>query len=542
MRTQTVTADYMPSSDYQLTIGAMLRTAIKRAPTQIISYKGVNYTYSEFYERVKRLASSLVKLGVKKGDFVAVIDWDTNRYLEAYYAISMAGAILHTVNIRYPPELIFYSMEHAGDSYVIVRDEFAPLLERNKAAFNFISGWIVYSENGTVKSELEPVYNYDDLVSASEEENLPDIDEDEVATTFYTSGTTGMPKGVSFTHRQIVLHTLATAVSFNEFPLEVTSKDVLMSLVPMFHVHSWGLPYTALMKGMKYVLPGRYDYPELVKLMAKEKVTFSAMVPTILQFILSVPDLKEQLSGQDLRVVIGGSALSEGLAERARSAGIKVSSGYGLSETAPVLTLATFNSQVLEMKEEKKLKYTLKTGLPIAMVELRIIDSHGKDVPKDGKSIGEIVARAPWLTRAYNKDKTSTEKLWAQGWLHTGDLGVMDEQGYISLVDREKDAVKSGGEFIPSLVLEDVISTCKGIKESAVVAKSDSKWGERPVAFYTGDSDLTEDEIKAHLKAYVEVGRIAEFWIPDEFRRVEEFQKTSTGKIDKKVLKELATQ
>lgn len=542
MRTQTVTADYMPSSDYQLTIGAMLRTAIKRAPTQIISYKGVNYTYSEFYERVKRLASSLVRLGVKKGDVVAVIDWDTNRYLEAYYAIPMAGAILHTVNIRYPPELIFYSMEHAGDSYVIVRDEFAPLLERNKAAFNFISGWIVYSENGTVKSELEPVYNYDDLVSASEEENLPDIDEDEVATTFYTSGTTGMPKGVSFTHRQIVLHTLATAVSFNEFPLEVTSKDVLMSLVPMFHVHSWGLPYTALMKGMKYVLPGRYDYPELVKLMAKEKVTFSAMVPTILQFILSVPDLKEQLSGQDLRVVIGGSALSEGLAERARSAGIKVSSGYGLSETAPVLTLATFNSQVLEMKEEEKLKYTLKTGLPIAMVELRIIDSHGKDVPKDGKSIGEIVARAPWLTRAYNKDKTSTEKLWAQGWLHTGDLGVMDEQGYISLVDREKDAVKSGGEFIPSLVLEDVISTCKGIKESAVVAKSDSKWGERPVAFYTGDSDLTEDEIKAHLKAYVEVGRIAEFWIPDEFRRVEEFQKTSTGKIDKKLLKELATQ
>ncbi len=530
----------MEPDGYQLTIDKIISTAAKRTPSQIISYKGKeNYTYQEFYERVKRLASSLVRLGVKKGDVVAVIDWDTNRYLEAYYAIPMAGAVIHTVNIRYPPELIFYSMEHAGDSFVIVRDEFAPILERNKAAFSFIQGWIVYSESGQVHSDLEPIYNYDDLVSKEAEENLPAVTENDTATTFYTSGTTGMPKGVTFTHRQIVLHTLSSAVSFNEFPLAITSKDVIMPLVPMFHVHSWGLPYTAIMKGMKYVLPGRYDYPELVELIANEKVTVSAMVPSILHLILSVPGVEKKLPSNSLRVIIGGSALPKGLAERSEQMGIKVSSGYGLSETAPVLTLATFNREVLEMSEKDQFDYTLKTGIPIALVNLRIIDSNGKDVPKDSKSIGEIVVQAPWLTSAYTKDREKSAELWKGGWMHTGDLAVMDSLGYVSIVDREKDAVKSGGEFIPSLVLEDVISTCKGVKEVAIVAKKDEKWGERPVAFFSGDSDVNEDKIKEHLSAYVEIGRIAKFWVPDEYRRVEEFQKTSTGKIDKKVLKEI---
>ncbi len=530
----------MDTKEYQLTIDKIISSAALRTPDQIITYQGkVSYSYREFYERVKKLASSLVRIGVKKGDVVAVIDWDTNRYLESYYAVPMAGAVIHTVNIRYPPELIFYTMQHAGDSYVIIRDEFVPIIEKNKAAFSFIKGWIVYSETGEVKDKLSPLHNYDDLVSADFEDNLPVLSEDDRATTFYTSGTTGMPKGVSFTHRQIVLHTLGTAVSFNEFPLSVTSKDVLMPLVPMFHVHSWGFPYSGIMKGMKYVLPGKYDYPNLAKIIKEQKVTVSAMVPSILYLIMTVPNIQEYIEKDKFRVIIGGSALPRGLAMKAGEIGMEVSAGYGLSETAPVLTLATYNKDVLGMSEDEKFEYRLKTGLPIALVQLKVIDSDGKEVPHDGKGIGEIVVQAPWLTREYTKDPAGTEKLWKEGWMHTGDLAVVDNQGYISIVDREKDAVKSGGEFIPSLVLEDVISACDGVKEVAVVAKPNEKWGERPVAFYSADAGVDEKKIREHLDDYVEFGRIARFWVPDEFRRVEEFQKTSTGKIDKKVLKEI---
>lgn len=532
----------MNDKDYQLTIDKVISSAALRTPGQIITYQGKeNFTYEEFYERVRRLASSLVRIGVKKGDVVAVIDWDTDRYLASYYAIPMAGGVIHTVNIRYPPELIFYTMQHAGDAYVIIRDEFVPIIEKNKAAFSFVKGWIVYSETGEVKDKLSPLFNFDELVSVEAEDNLPELDENDRATTFYTSGTTGMPKGVSFTHRQIVLHTLGTAVSFNEFPLEVTSKDVVMPLVPMFHVHSWGFPYSGLMKGMKYVLPGKYDYPNLAKIIKQENVTVSAMVPSILYMILNVPDIQSYIPKGKLRVTMGGAATPKGLAMKAKQVGIEVVAGYGLSETAPVLTLATFNHDVLRMTEEEQFEVSLKTGIPIALVQLKVLDSQGNVVAKDGKSIGEIVVRAPWLTKEYTKDPAGTEKLWKGGWMHTGDLAVVDNLGYISIVDREKDAVKSGGEFIPSLVLEDVISTCEGVNEVAVVAKPDDKWGERPVAFYSSDEGVTEDKIRKHLEEYVEFGRIAKYWVPDEFRRVQSFEKTSTGKIDKKVLKQQVT-
>lgn len=416
----------MVDKNYQLTIDKIISSAAQRTPRQIITYRGKeSYTYEEFYGRVKRLASSLVRLGLEKGDVVAVIDWDTNRFMEAYYAIPMAGGVIHTVNIRYPPELIFYTMQHAGDSYVLIRDEFVPVIEKNKGLFTFIRGWIEYSETGEVKDKLEPLYNYDDLVSAPEEDNLPKLNEDDIATTFYTSGTTGMPKGVTFTHRQIVLHTMGTAVSFNEFPLAVTSKDVVMPLVPMFHVHSWGFPYSGIMKGMKYVLPGKYDYPELARIIKEENVTVSAMVPSILYLMLNVPDINKYIEKGRFRVIIGGSALPRGLAMKAKEMGIEVVSGYGLSETAPVLTIATFNSDVLGMKQDEQFDISLKTGLPIAMVNLRIVDSDGKDVAQDGKSIGEIIVQAPWLTSEYTKDPAGTQKLWRDGWMHTGDLSLI---------------------------------------------------------------------------------------------------------------------
>ncbi|MFG1519809.1 MAG: fatty acid--CoA ligase [Thermoplasmataceae archaeon] len=529
------------SRKYELTLSNLLRNAVERNPNQLISYRGkLNFTYREFLDRVEHLAKSLIRLGLQKGDKVAVIDWDTNRYLEAYYAIPMAGGVIHTVNIRYPPELIFYSMQHAEDKFVIVRDEFTSKLEPSKHLFDFIKLWIVYSESGKVSTTLEPFHNYDELMNGDNEVTLPNVMEDDPATIFYTSGTTGLPKGVSFTHRQLFLHTMALGSATNDEPIDATSDDVIMPLVPMFHVHSWGLPYFAIMRGMKYILPGKYDIGELLKIIEKEHVTLSAMVPTILYMLVSDPDASKILPKSKLRTLIGGGALSKGLAQNAKKMGIEAVSGYGMSETCPVLTLATFNVDVRKLPENEKEKYLTKTGVPIPMVSLRVVDKSGNDVPKDSTSIGEIIVQAPWLTKEYVKDPENTKKLWIGEWMHTGDLAVIDNFGYVSIVDREKDAVKSGGEFIPTLVLEDLMSTCEGVKEVAVVGKPDEQWGERPIAFIVSSPDLTKQKLMNHFDSLLKSGRIEKFWIPDDFIFVTELAKTSTGKVDKKPLKERA--
>ena len=533
----------MEHGEYQLTIDKIFKAALHNNPDQVISYQGKErYTYREFYERVRKLAAGLLKIGVEKGDRVAVIDWDTNRFLEAYYAIPMIGAVLHTVNIRYPPEMIFYTMQHAADKYVIVRDEFVPILSSNKSAFDFIKGWVIYSEYGNFPDDLEPKYNYDDLLKNDGLKEFPEVEENDLATTFYPSGTTGLPNGVEFTHRQIVLHALSASASLADEPINMKSSDVLMPLVPMFHVHSWGMPYMTLIRGMKYVLPGRYDVPTILKVMAEEKVSVSAMVPSILYMLISHPDAPKYLKDLDLKVIVGGGALPKGLADKAAQLGIKTISGYGMSETAPILTLATYNKAVLEMSDEMKVEFHTKTGIPIPLVELRVVDRQGNEVPRDSKTIGEIIVRTPWLTNKYVGNPEGTEKLWKNDWLNTGDLAVIDEHGYIAIVDRERDAVKSGGEFIPTLILEDLISTCPGVSEVAVVGRKDEKWGERPVAFVSGTGECSREKIVEYLETYLKTGRIAKFWIPDEFIKVESFEKTSTGKIDKKVLREIIKQ
>ncbi|BAB60474.1 medium-chain acyl-CoA ligase [Thermoplasma volcanium GSS1] len=525
------------NGDYQLTIDKMLESGVSSNPNQIINYSGKKtFTYKEFRERVYRLAKALISIGVKKGDTVAVIDWDTYVYLEAYFAVPMIGAVLHTVNVRYPQDLIYYTMDHAEDKYVIVRDEFVPILSKNKEAFYFIKGWIIYSEYGNVPDELSPKYIYDELMSKNYDIELPEISENDLATTFYTSGTTGIPKGVQFTHRQIVLHAISSGLALSDRPISLTADDVIMPLVPMFHVHAWGVPYMTIMSGRQYVLPGRYDFDHIIDLIAQENITVIAMVPSILYMIVTNPNVGK-IAGRKIRAIIGGGALPEGLQKAAEKLGIMAISGYGLSETAPILTLATYNSDVKKLPLEEQKKYHLKTGIPIPLVQLRVIDDKWNDVPRDEKTIGEIVVRAPWLTSVYVKNKEGTEALWKGGWMHTGDLAVMDKFGYIKIVDREKDAVKSGGEFIPSLILEDAISACPGVVENAVVGKPHEKWGERPVAFYTGTAK--PEEIRKCLEDIVRQGRIAKFWIPDDFINVKEFVKTSTGKIDKKVLREM---
>ncbi len=522
--------------DFQLTIGELIASAIERNPNQTISFRDRDhFTYSQFMGDVKHLAGGLSKLGVGRGDVVAVLDYDSIQYLQSYFAVPSLGAILHTVNIRYPPEVMYYTMQHAGDKYAIIRDDFLPVAEKHADLFKFIRGWIVVSEKGA-KSTLPGSISLKDL-NPPENFELPQVNENETATIFYTSGTTGKPKGVTFTHRQIVLHSLCGISSFSDPPIKMTNEDVWMPLVPLFHVHSWGLPFSNLLKGMKYVMPGKYEIPELLRTIRNEKVTLMAMVPSVLYLMISHPDAPKYLSGLNLRVVVGGAALPKGLSEKAAQLGIHTFSGYGLSETAPVLTLATFSHAVLQMTEQERNGFRLKTGYPVPLVHIRVLDSSGKEVPHDGKSIGEIVVRSPWLTKGYYKDEEKTAELWKGDWLHTGDLAVLDGYGYLQIVDREKDAVKSGGEFIPSLLLEDAISTCPGVAEVAVVGRKDETWGERPVAFIVAKGNVTSGDIVKTLSGLVDVGRIAKFWIPDQFIFVDALEKTSTGKIDKKVLK-----
>jgi len=530
----------METNKFQLNIRNIFPPTLRNFPEQEIAYANLKkFTFSEFYNRVSRIASALVKIGVRPGDKVAVLDWDTNHYMESYFAIPMTGAIMHTVNIRYPPELIFYTMQHAEDKYVIIRDEFVPIIEKAVQLFDFIKGWIIYSDvDENIKTVLTPTYHYEEMLAQSEPYEFSDVDEESIATIFYTSGTTGLPKGVTFSHRNLVLHAEALAMAVHMEPLYVNDKDVFMSLVPMFHVHSWGLPYVTMITGNKYVLPGRYEVKNILETIKNNHVTLTLMVPSILYMILTYPELEsyaKYLNGW--KVVIGGAALPKGLAKKAESLGINAIGGYGLSETCPVLSIALFTNKIKNMSDDDKFEYKISTGIPIPFVNIRVADSAYKDVPWNNQSIGEIIVRAPWLTNEYYKDPEKTKELWRDGWLHTGDLAMVDDKGYIHIVDREKDAVKSGGEFIPSLILENVISECKNVGEVAVVGAKSEKWGERPVAFVTATGQLRIEDVFDHLDKYVNVGRIQKWWIPDKIIIIMNMPKTSTGKIDKKELK-----
>jgi fatty-acyl-CoA synthase len=532
---------------YPLTIGALLKQTTHRRSTNEVVYGKTRYNWSQIYDRVNGLAAGLSSMGVTKGSKVAVVDIDTNRYLEAYYAVPMMGAILHTVNVRLPPEQIAFTLMHAEDDIVMVRDEFLPIAMKISPQLKTVKGVVTMSDSGVAPSSSPSLPNtryYEDLMKSETRFEFPELDENSLATLFYTSGTTGLPKGVTFTHRQLVLHTLATAAALGDSQVKTDSSDVVMPLVPFFHVHGWGFPYVAGMWGMKIVLMGRYDPKIILETLQREKVTISDMVPTVLNLVLNHPDVgkyREALSRW--KVVIGGAALPKELALAARRLGIIIMSGYGMSETAPILTLGTPKGEELRNLPENELleKSLLLAGLPVPLVEIRVVDQDMKDVPRDGKTLGEIVTRTPWATEGYYKEPDKTEALWKGGWLHTGDLAAMDERGYLMIRDRIKDVVKSGGEWISSLMLEDLLIHHPAVLEAAVIGARDQKWGERPVAVVCLKQGMsaTEQLLKSHLESFVEEGKIAKFWVPERIVISEiPLPKTSTGKLDKKPLRD----
>lgn len=529
--------------DTRLTIGQILAHGVAKAPSQEIVYDDrLRHTYTTLAERVRRLASALAALDVRPGATVAIMDWDSHRYLECFFAVPMMGAVLHTVNVRISPEQVLYTINHAEDDVILVNAEFVPLLEGIRAKIRPGVKFVLIDDGTSApQSAVRFAAEYESMLArASTSYAFPDLAEDTRATTFYTTGTTGLPKGVYYSHRQLVLHTMATSHAFGQAPhATFRADDVYMPITPMFHVHAWGLPYVATLLGVKQVYPGRYVPDALLGLIARERVTFSHCVPTILQMMLASPAAKDvNLTGW--KVVIGGSALPVPLARAAVERGVDVIGGYGMSETCPILTLAHLVPGLANADAETKLPYRCRAGRPIPFVTLRIVDHEMNDVPHDGASQGEVVVRAPWLTLGYLGEPERSEDLWRGGWLHTGDVGVIDSLGYLKIVDRIKDVVKTGGEWVSSLDIEDIILRASGVAEVAVVGLPDDKWGERPVALVVakpGDAAPTEESIRRHVAEYAERGSVSKYAVPDRVHFVEAIPKTSVGKLDKKVIR-----
>lgn len=528
------------ASAYQfpLLIKYLLSYALRANPEQEIVYRDLaRYSYREFQQRIGRLANGLSSLGVEAGDVVAVLDWDSHRYLECFFGIPMLGAILHTVNVRLSPEQILYTMQHAEDKVVLVHRDFAPLVQQLAEELPGVKAWVILDDQPAATAPEEFfAAEYEALLAAhSPDYSFEDFDENSVATTFYTTGTTGSPKGVYFSHRQLVLHTLASATALGALHNcgRFRSDDVYMPITPMFHVHAWGVPYMATLMGVKQVYPGRYEPEILLKLLLQEGVTFSHCVPTILHMLVSSPAVK-QLDLSRWKVIIGGSALPRGLALAALELGIDVFVGYGMSETCPILSLAQLSSEQMLLPLPQQVDARIRTGLPIPLVELQLLDDAGQQIAPDGRSAGEIQVRSPWLTQGYVKDPQASEQLWAGGWLHTGDVAVQSPDNQLQITDRIKDVIKSGGEWISSLELESLLSRHPAVSEAAVVGLPDSQWGECPYALVVLKAQASPAELQQHLKTFAEQGHIQSWAVPKEIRIVEQIPKTSVGKLDKK--------
>jgi len=533
---------------YPLLIKQLLVNSLSLHGDQQISYRGeMRYSYRDFRQRIGRLASALSALGAGHGTTVAVMDWDSHRYLESYFGIPMMGATLFTVNVRLSPQQILYTLNDSDAEIVLVHADFIPVLDQIKDDLKSVRRIVVMADGHNVPSTaLKLEGEYEALLGqASPEFEFRDFDEQTKAATFYTTGTTGDPKGVSYSHRDIVLHTLvaATSLGAQKEGQRLHREDVYMPITPMFHVLAWGLPYVAVLLGLKTVLPGRYAPELLLKLRQSEKVTFSHCVPTILQMLLQAShDGKQDLSGW--KMIIGGSALSPVLCEAALARGIDVFAGYGMSETGPIVSLAQLPPGFTAADPREEVRMRCSPGRPVPLVDFRVVDEEMRDMPRDGKGQGEIVLRAPFLTQSYFKKPEASEELWAGGYLHTQDIAVMTPDGFVQIVDRIKDVIKTGGEWVSSIEVECLISEVPGVQECAVIGVRDEKWGERPMAFVVRKPGMAVEPatIRERLLGHVASKCISKFAVPepDRIAFVSEIPKTSVGKINKKVLRELS--
>jgi fatty-acyl-CoA synthase len=524
---------------FSLNIRQILQAPAGRNPDQVIlDGTGQARSYRQLQARISHLGGVLTSLGLRAGSTVAVMDWDTPRYLECFFAIPMVGATLHTVNIRLSPEQILFTINHAEDDAILCHEDFLPvllpLLPRIRRPLTLV----------LLADRVDPPLpegfagDYETLLALQPAHfDFPSLPEDTRATLFYTTGTTGDPKGVSYSHRQLVLHTLAVAADLGTVPGAggLSRDDVYMPITPLFHVHGWGFPYVATFLGLKQVYPGRYDPARLLALIASHGVTFSHCVPTILAMVLGAPEAaKTDLTRW--KVLIGGSALSEGLAHQARKRGIDVHAAYGMSETCPFVT----HADMLPSRGKDDQSKRTAAGRPAPLVEVRVVGPNMVDVPNDGRTTGEIIARAPWLTHGYLRNEAASADLWRGGWLHTGDVGHLAPDGTLRITDRLKDVIKSGGEWVSSLTLENLASTVPGLIEVAALGVPDDRWGERPVLVAVMEaSDAVGPAVRNRIDAAIKMGDLPKWAAPDRIYRVASLPRTSVGKIDKKRIRQM---
>jgi fatty-acyl-CoA synthase len=493
----------------------------------------VRATYGEVAERVDRLARVLDQLGVKQGDRVGTFAWNNQRHLELYMAVPCVGAVLHTLNIRLFAEQLTYIVNHAEDCVIFVDDSVVPILEPLAPTFEGVRNYIVMGDGPA--GSLPNALRYEELLEQVDWDpthpfEYPELDERQAAALCYTSGTTGNPKGVLYSHRSISLHSTASLMTD---ALGLSSRDRALVVVPMFHANAWGIPHGAALAGADLILPDRFLQAEpLAKLIETERPTIMGCVPTIFADLLRYADAHDVDISSLTNAACGGSAVPRQLMKDFEERhNVKVFQAWGMTETSPVASYSRPDKSAGH--DDAYWDMRAKQGQPLPWVQARLVDDSGAEVPWDGESTGELEVRGPWIAARYYRDD-SGESRFHDGWLRTGDIASIDEHSFIQITDRSKDVIKSGGEWISSVELENEVMAHPDVIEAAVIAKPDAKWAERPLCCVVvrEGASVTAEDLLEHLR-----GRVAKWWLPDEFAFVAEVPKTSVGKFDKKVLR-----
>ena len=500
--------------------------------SEVVTFMGESSrraSYAKVGDRAELLASALKRIGIKQGDRVGTFSWNTQEHLEAYFAIPCMGAVLHTLNLRLFPEQLSYIINHAEDRVIIVDDSIVPLLARVARDLKTVERFIVVGSGDASGLDASgEVLRYEEIIAAEPPVfDWPELDERAAAAMCYTSGTTGNPKGVVYSHRSTFLHSLAQCAA-GVFGL--TEHDRILPIVPMFHANAWGLPYGGWLAGSDFIMPNRFLQAEpLCRLMMEERPTFSGAVPTIWNEVLRYAETNP-VDLSSLRMVIcGGSAVPRSLMERFEQRfGVKIIQAWGMTETSPLAAIAYPPKGCCE---EELMDWRSKTGRVKPGVEIRLTDGDTV-LPWNGEAVGEIEVRGPWITAAYYGDDTPEK--FHDGWLRTGDVGTLDEKGFIQITDRAKDVIKSGGEWISTVELETTLMAHPDVIEAAVIGVPDEKWDERPLACVVlkAGASTTVDQLRAFLAE-----RVAKWWVPERWAFIDEVPKTSVGKFDKKVLR-----